>query len=160
MPWNTLLRIFAGMALFTLMIGIGCAALGLPLVLPFSGLEVLALAAGLYLSAVRGSVREIVRIDNVAVVYEAGIRAPERRERFHRQWAQVALEQVRNGWYPSRLLLRCHGRQVEVGGFLVEQERLRLARMLRAALRRPVVEPAICSKSNSAEQCRGLQHGA
>ena len=160
LAWSALLRIFAAMAVFILGIGITCALAGLPLVLPFSGLEILVLGVALYLSSVRGSVREVIRIMDTAVVYEAGRAAPVVTRRFQRHWARVVLEQARGDWYPSRLLLRSHGRQVEVGKFLEEQERLHLGQRLRCALQRDVVEVHLGSKSISADRCRGLEHEA
>jgi uncharacterized membrane protein len=52
---------------------------------------------------------------------------------FQRHWARVVLKQSRGDWYPSRLLLHSHGRQVEVGRFLEEQERLHLGLRLQRA---------------------------
>lgn len=158
--WRNLLWVFAAMAAFILSIGVACALAGLPLVLPFSGLEVLVLGVALYLSAARGSAREVIRIRAAVVIYEAGRSAPAVSERFQRQWTRVVLERSQEGWYPSRLLIRSHGRQVEVGRFLEEQERLRLAQQLRRALQRDVVEMQFHSNSISADRCRGLEHEA
>jgi len=46
----------------------------------------------------------------------------------------VALEPVRNGWYPPRLIIRSHGREVEVGARINQEERERVAAQLRTAL--------------------------
>jgi hypothetical protein len=51
-----------------------------------------------------------------------------------RYWTQVRLRQDPRGWYPSKLFLGCHGRQVEVGSRLVESERVQLATDLRSSL--------------------------
>jgi uncharacterized membrane protein len=160
MPWGVLLRVYAGMAAFVLAVGTGCAMVGLPLVLPFSGIEVLVLGAALYVSARRAAVREVIRIGGASVIYERGLRSAEQRVEFHRHWARVVLQQNRSGWQPSRLLLRSHGREVEAGSFLEEGERLALARMLRHALHQPRLGTAHRSISIMAEQCRGLEHGA
>ena len=160
LAWSALFRVFAAMAVLILGIGISCALAGLPLVLPFAGLEVLVLGVALYLSAVRGSVREVVRILDAAVIYEAGRAAPVVTRTFQRHWTRVVLEQSRGDWYPSRLLLRSHGRQVEVGGFLEEHERLHLGLRLQRALQGDGVEMHFYSKSISADRCRGLEHEA
>ena len=60
-------------------------------------------------------------------------------QRFHPYWVQIRLQPGRwHGW-PSRLLLRSHGREAEIGAFLNEAEReelaLRLSTMLAAAKR-------------------------
>lgn len=50
--------------------------------------------------------------------------------RFHPYWARVAL--VPGAWRsaPSRLLVRSHGREAEIGAFLNDEERSDLARRL------------------------------
>jgi len=160
LAWSTLFGVFAAMAVFILGIGISCALAGLPLVLPFSGLEVIVLGVALHLSAVRGSVREVVRIQDATVVYEAGRAGPVMTRTFQRHWTRVVLEQPCANWYPSRLLLRSHGRQVEVGRFLEEQERLHLGLRLQSALQRDGVEMRSYSKSINADRCRGPEHEA
>lgn len=159
-PWRTLLRIFGAMAAFVMLVALVCALAGLPLVLPFAGLEVLVLGAGLYLSAVRGTTREVVSIGDGEISYQAGRHGPVCSDSFRRPWVHVVLERSGDGWYPSRLLLRSHGRQVEVGRFLDEQERLDLAQRLRGALNGEVFETHIHSISISADKCRGLEHEA
>lgn len=134
MSWRGLVTVFAFIATFVIGIGVFCFCVGLPFVLPFSGLESLALGAALYVTAWRGGLQEVVTIDERGLAVEAGHERPEWREEFQRYWARILLEQP-GGWYPSRLLIRSHGRQVEIGRFLNEQERQGLARQLWAALR-------------------------
>ena len=160
LAWTTLLRIYAAMAVFILGTGITWALAGLPLVLPFAGLEVLVLGVALYLSAMRGSVREVIRIMDATVIYEAGRATPVVTCEFQRHWARAVLEQSRGDWYPSRLLLRSHGRQVEVGKFLEEQERLHLGLRLQSALQREGLQVHLFSNSIDADRCRGLEHEA
>lgn len=130
-----LLVVYSGMAAVIAGIGATCFVIGLPLVLPFSGTELIVLGAAFYLTARRGGVREVITIGADAVAVESGCHGPQTRAEFQRHWAGVVLEQPWHGWYPSRLLIRSHGRQIEVGRFLNEQERRGLALELRAALR-------------------------
>jgi uncharacterized membrane protein len=161
LPWSVLLRIYAGMAAFVLIVGTACAAAGLPLVPPFSGMEVVALGVGLYLSARRAAEREVIRVHALDVVFERGARRLERRVEFHRQWVRVVVQKAAGGsWYPSRLLLRSHGREAEAGSFLEEGERLKLARLLCFAPQQPRAGPANVPAIIEFEQCRGLEHGA
>ena len=160
LAWSTLFRVFAAMAVFILGIGIACVMVGLPLVLPFAGAEVLVLGVAFYLSAVRGSVREVIRILDSAVIYEAGRATPVVTRTFQRQWTRVVLEQSHGDWYPGRLLLRSHGRQLELRRFLEEKERQHLGLQLQSALQRDVVKMHSYTNSISAERCRGLEHEA
>jgi uncharacterized membrane protein len=100
------------------------------LVLPFAGLELLAVGAGLYLCALRTHSREIIRVERDAIVVQRGRNRPDSELRIPRAWARVVLSRDRNGWYPSRLLIRSHGNDTEVGTQLVEGERLKLAEQL------------------------------
>jgi hypothetical protein len=54
--------------------------------------------------------------------------------RFPRHWTRATLSRDPRGWYPSRLVLRCHGRRCEVATRLVETEREALAAELQVWL--------------------------
>lgn len=55
--------------------------------------------------------------------------------RFHPYWVRVELEPGRERGWPSRLVLRSHGRALEIGAFLNEDERRELAQRLTELLR-------------------------
>jgi len=112
----------------------GFASLGAWLVLPFAGLELVVLAAGFYLSALAGHTREVIEIDGPVLRVLQGRHRLEEVGSFPANWVQVALWRDSKGWYPSRLLLRCHGKRLEVGSKLVEAEREDLAASLRDLL--------------------------
>ena len=128
--WRSLMLVYTFISTVTIVIGITFYSMGMTLVLPFSGLEILALGAALYICAWRGGAREVISIDRDHIMVETGRQFPEQREIFKRAWAKVILERSWNSWYPSRLLIRSHGRQIEVGRFLNEQEREGFALML------------------------------
>ena len=107
---------------------------GLTLILPFAGLELAALGAALYISAWRGGRREVIHITPEQVRVETGRDVPEQEVVFDRSWVQVVIEKPWSHWYPSRLLLRSHGKQMEIGSFLNEEERQALAFTLRKAI--------------------------
>jgi len=158
MSWHTLKCVYCGISAVLVIIGLFWLCMGLPLVLPFAGLEALLLGAGLYWSAWRGGVREVITVGEDRVVIEAGRSAPEWREEFHRHWARVVLAHP-GGWYPSRLFICCHGRRREVGRFLNEQERRGLASELRLALL-PDRKLKLELQFSDADKCRGLEHVA
>ncbi|HXR62528.1 MAG TPA: DUF2244 domain-containing protein [Rudaea sp.] len=53
---------------------------------------------------------------------------------FHPYWARLTLQPGRWRTAPSRLLVRSHGREVEIGAFLNDEERRDLARRLSGLL--------------------------
>jgi len=130
---RALVTVFLVMAAVTLSIGTMFFWQGVTLILPFSGLEVLLMGAGLYITAWRGGLREVILITDDMIQVERGHRELEEVHSFQRAWAKIVLERSWNSWYPSRLLLRSHGQQIETGHFLNEQERQGLARLLCSA---------------------------
>lgn len=158
MPWRQLFAAWLGISAVVLAVGVASLFAGLPLVLPFSGLEIMLLGAAFWLSARRADWRQVIRIDADRVVVESGRGRPEARVEFQRQWLRVDLERSPDGWYPDRLYLRSHGRRIELGSFLNEQERRGFAVELRKALRpqAAIAVPPITSAGIS----RGLKHVA
>lgn len=111
-------------------IAVFCAFLGFWLVLPFTGLEISLLTLCLYIVSRRTSVCEVVTIKDDQVIIERGRRQVEERNVFSRYWAKVALRAPTHQWYASKLTISSHGKQVEVGQDLVEEERINLAETL------------------------------
>lgn len=130
MSWRTLVLVYLLIVFVCMTIALVFFRMGLTLILPFSGLEMLALGVALYVTSRRGSVREVITINEKTVAVETGHTHPEHRHEFQRPWAKVILERSWSDWHPSRLLIRSHGRQLEIGRFLNEQERRGLAQVL------------------------------
>lgn len=130
------------MVCVSLAIAVGFAMQGFWPVLPFAGLELLALGVALYVCTMDGHRSDVVSVDTHTVTVEKGRRAPSKTWEFNRAWTQVKLFRPRIVWYPSRLVLRSGGEEVEVGDFLTEDERLRLAKQLREAIRSNAGNPA------------------
>jgi uncharacterized membrane protein len=115
-------------------IAMGFAAFGAWPVLPFAGLEVLILALALvyYRRRTRDGERIVIRGDRVEVTCVR--HASESRQDFQRYWTRVHLERDKRGWYRSRLTLGSHGRHLEIGAMLNDEERLALYYRLKAAI--------------------------
>ena len=123
MPWQHIMMIYLLISGVTISIAFGFFTQGLTLILPFAGLELLALGVVLYISAWRSNIKEVVNVTEEKIRIEIGRNGPEKTYELDKTWAKVVLERSWNNWYPSRLLLRSHGRQFEIGKFLNEQER-------------------------------------
>lgn len=117
--------------------GIGAAfyALGAWPVLGFCGLEVL-----LIWWCFKLNFRHLERYETVLLTEDAlEIRRVDHKGRSERivlqpYWLNVRLEEEPSG--ANKLLLRSHGREVAIGGFLTPDERIDLKHALDAALRR------------------------
>jgi uncharacterized membrane protein len=126
--------VFGSLAGFSLLVAVVFSALGAWLILPFAGIEAMALY--LAFNWVRRHAQDseslVIRGDAVALaVHEV---AQTRHYEFNRVWARLVVEQDKQG-QGVRLVLRSHGNEVEVGRYLDSGGRQRLARELKARLR-------------------------
>jgi uncharacterized membrane protein len=135
LSWKGTQLFFAGMCAVSFGIATGFALIGAWLVLPFAGLEMGVLGVCLYLGARRSAACEVVSIRDDVVEIQKGRRAPLQVCHFQRTWARVNMRRPVNGWLPSRLTIRSHGREVEIGADLNEDERESLATELRRVIR-------------------------
>ncbi len=129
-PCNAKLFIL-GTALAMGLISGSLAVAGYWLVLPFAGLELAALAAALWVSMERGRYQEVVRIQDSQLVVEKGKKNIQERVEFPRYQSSVQLISSTVASYPSRLIIACQGRQLEIGKCLTETERLGLSKRLK-----------------------------
>lgn len=120
-------------------IAIGFAIVGLWMVLPFAGLEMFVLIFAFYSVQKSSACREIVSVVDENIIIETGRTKPEKSCVFQRAWTQILLQSPQVKGYPSRLLLRCGSRQVEVGACLNNDERQALCRRLVELKRLPQV---------------------
>ncbi|MDE2305977.1 MAG: DUF2244 domain-containing protein [Gammaproteobacteria bacterium] len=128
----------AGARLFMLSIG----SFSLPLALLFAwrgywpvlaywAIEMLALIAALHVSMARRHHTQTLLVTEASVCLLTRSRNGELKEEFARHWARVRLRGPRSRLDPSRLTIESRGRACEVGAFLTEEERCRLAARLR-----------------------------
>ena len=120
-------------ALVAALIGAYMLMLGAWLVLPFLGLEIAVVAAVFLILQRRAKFYDLVEAkgDNVCL-YQRG-RHGETSGKLNRYWTQVRLA-AGGHWYPSRLLVGSHGRYMEIGTALTEEDRIKTAKALQRAL--------------------------
>ena len=128
------LCVFLGLAASAALIGLLLAIGGAWPVIPFLGLELVVVGAVFCRMCRRARDCEVLAFENdrLQIIQHCG--NSECRHEFQRYWARVALDPVRDGWYPPRLVVRSHGREVEIGASLNEDQRTELARRLRQVL--------------------------
>lgn len=137
-------RLFVGSLAAVTFAAAGCFALqGFWPVLPFAGLEIGLLAWAVRASMRRGSERELIVVSDEQVVVERRVPSGSRRTVFPRHWARVTLRGPLKAPHPSRLTIESHGRACEVGRFLTEDERRRLAARLEPLVGRMSESPAL-----------------
>lgn len=135
LPVAGMVALFVSLSALPLTIGIAFAVMGVWMVLPFAILEVAVLAI-----LVRWLYRHIddcelvvIEPERVRVTRRAGTK--ETRHEFQRYWARVRLERGRTARDPSRLRIGSHGRYIDIGAGINEEDRALLAEELRQALR-------------------------
>ena len=121
---------FLGTLVISLGIAGSFAAAGYWPILPFAGLEMLALGLALRWSMRRDRLREVISVDERHVRVRKTSVNRQRDYEFSRPWTRVELMQPPTPHWPTRLLLRSMGRSVEVGAFLTDHERDGLKRRL------------------------------
>lgn len=118
--------------LFAVSVGIACAfaAAGAWLILPFAGLEMGVLYWAFRSIERRAGDYERIVIDGDRIRIEIREAGRDHHHEMSRYWSQVAVS--RGG---ARLALRSHGRELEIGRNLSDDQRLALARELGSELR-------------------------
>ncbi len=128
--------VFASIVAVSFSFGVVFAAHGLWLVLPFVGLELLAVLAAFLCYGRRAADFERIEISGGEISVErieAGRRSVRR---LPVPWTQVLVQSRQGGRLsPVCVSLAARGERVEIGGHLLDAKRLHLAEELRCALR-------------------------
>ena len=134
LSWRGAVSIYTVIAGCCLGFAVAFALNGFWPVLPFAGLEVIALGTAFYLCQSRSQLREVLTMGADVVTVEKGRHQPEEHWEWPRAWVRILLEPSPIAWYPSRLTIATRGQQVEIGKFLGEAERRALAEELKRAI--------------------------
>jgi len=134
LSWRGNLTVLTSLGIVMATIATGFAFIGLWMVLPFAGLELLVVAAGLYATSRRLANGEVISLSPDTVKVETGYRYPASSRRVQRHWARIDLCNGHSRAQPSKLFIRAHGEAIEVGACLTDKEREKLARELRRLL--------------------------
>ncbi len=122
---------FASICLFSLGFTLFFVFQGCWPVLPFWGLEMLALWIALQASMRRGGYSQTVLITESRISLVTRSRHGAQKQEFARHWAKVRLRSPPRRHGLSRLTIESRGQACEVGSFLTEEDRYRLAERLR-----------------------------
>lgn len=142
LSWRQSLIFLAAIAVPLLLVSLVLAARGFWMILPFAGLELAVLFACIYMVSHAAQRCEVISIGATVVTVEKGRErgrcsdkgGPEERTEFARGWVRVELSKKTKHWYPRRLWIGASGRRVELGEFLVDEEKEKLAAELQRLL--------------------------
>jgi len=121
--WQFNMLIFGCLTLILFSISIYFATLGLWLIFPFAGLEVIVLFVCMYLRVRANNSKEIITFDETTVVVERGYYHAEKSWKYHRMLTKVFVKQPVIRGYPKQIYIRSHGKELELGSFLNKQDK-------------------------------------
>jgi uncharacterized membrane protein len=124
--------VVGSLVLISTIISLGFASFGAWMVLPFAGAEMLVVYCAFRYVARHASDFETISIDADRVTIERWEMGKVSRFEFNRYWAQLVMRPVAGRG--DMLALRSHGRQVEFGRYLSEEQRREVARAIKAQL--------------------------
>ncbi len=132
--WPILIRFYIFTCFISFSIASIFAFLGYWMVLPFSGLEMLALGIGLYLVSRKIYAQEVVTFHGDKILIEKGFQRAEQHWEFDKHWAKVSVEKQESHPKRQQIFIGSHGTQVELGAFLHDSEKESLAFELNAGI--------------------------
>jgi uncharacterized membrane protein len=125
--------VVGSLAAISLVISLAFAVRGAWMIMPFAGLEVLLVYLAFRCLEQHAGDFESLSIQDDRVLIVRRERGEVSRHEFNRYWAQVVLQPSRWGRHVV-LALRSHGRQVEFGRHLTEEQRCKMAGIIRTEL--------------------------
>jgi len=131
---------FAAVLLLSLVIAIRFWLLGAWMVLPMVLLEMVVLATAFYLVDRASRDSETIDITENELQVTKRCKSDIREWHFQPYWVQVNLRKDRINWYPTHLDLRSHGKSIEIGTCLTDEEREELSEGLKRGLE--ILKPA------------------
>jgi len=129
--WQFNMMIVASLAFIATLISTFFLLQGLWLIAPFSGLEVLALLGCLYLCARSNIQAEVIKFNPDTVIVEQGRTFAEKSWEYHRSWAKILVRKPRHRGHPDQIVIRSHGKELELGAFLNKEDKQTLVKKLR-----------------------------
>ena len=110
------------------LIGLGFALVGAWLILPFVGLEIVALAYAFYYTNSHESDYESITIEGDSLVVQRSVGQQLSQQVINPYWVKVVKHELPNG--ELHLYLQSHGKEIEVGSYLTRKQRELLAKQL------------------------------
>ena len=114
---------------------IGFTLLGAWPILPFAGLELLALGGALYYVNWKLQYRHVITLDPDSVRIEKGHYHPKQSWRLPRQGTGLSITPEKHPWDSPELALQGQGESVSVGEFLNQEDARELIALLRREIR-------------------------
>lgn len=125
-------KLFLLLAMVPLLVGSGFTLLGMWMVFPFVGLELLGLGYALYYIDCHAGDFESISIAGDKLIIVKHNNKQTRQFELNTYWAKLVLSHVPNG--NLRLYLRSKGKDLEIGNFMNVEQRFALAEQLKTRI--------------------------
>ncbi len=129
--WRELVIFYVITCVVALAIGLFFTFQGFWLVLPFSGLEMLALGSCLYLTSRKVYRQEVITLERERTLIEKGVQQVDQSWEFDTPWLRLIDHKSGPRDSQRKLAIGSHGNYVEVGNFLDNTEKDALAFQLK-----------------------------
>jgi uncharacterized membrane protein len=133
--WRANLWLLLLLSIPVLAIAIVFALLGAWLILPFAGLELLALGAALYRVSRKVQYRHVITVSDDSVYVDKGYDCPLQHWRFARESTGLAVTTERHPWDGPALCMQDRHESVRLGEFLNREDSLKLLDLLKQEIR-------------------------
>ncbi len=122
--------------LYTLMIVSGTVSFGFLLagawmILPFSIIEMGVLAGCMFYCNRQCNRQEVITVSDDLVSIEQGVRQPNQAITYQRLWAKYLVSPPPHPWGVSRITIRSHNQESELGAFLSQADKQQLVKALK-----------------------------
>jgi uncharacterized membrane protein len=131
--WRTNMLFFYAVGGVALVTAVFFAFQGAWLILPFAGLELLALVSVIYYWYRHHQRMEVLSFSDDAIVIQKGCREPEKEWVYEKFWSKAMVRRAHQ-WYPLQVAIRHRGEEVEIGRFLTDDEKQVLINQLRRVM--------------------------
>ncbi|MCG7198871.1 DUF2244 domain-containing protein [Marinobacter pelagius] len=132
LSWKGNVRIWMGLAVISLIIGIGWALAGAWIILPFAGLELIAVAAGIYITSRDCQRKEVLTMADDTILLEKGRKQKSVQWTLPRPYTRLQMNAPVHPFAPAKLFLSHRDDHVSLGGFLNVEDTERLIKTLEA----------------------------
>ena len=133
--WRNNLLALAAISVPSLGAAIGFALLGAWPILPFAGLELMALGSALYYVNWKLQYRHVITLSDDSVRIDKGFYLPRQTWQFSRQATGLAVTPERHPWEGPELTLHDKQEKVSLGEFLTRDDSLKLLDLLKREIR-------------------------
>lgn len=135
-----IITFFSAVILVSAVIALRFWLLGAWIVMPLVVLEISLLGVAFYLVQKASRDVETIDLSNNLLRVTRKVRSAVDEWQFQPYWVQVILRTDQISWYPTHLCLRSHGKMIEIGTCLTDEEREELSESLKQELQ--ILKPA------------------